>query len=139
MHNAPPRSHPFDLARFYRRRRAQVIAMHYLAVEQIGDGGKPDGRMRPHVEPVAGAEFGRAKMIEEDERPHHARACRRQRAPHRETVAEIDSTRHYHLRDRIAGVSVTGGWVLAREKTHAACPFWLPATHLRQRDKFLAL
>ncbi len=36
-------------------RGAEAVAMHDLAVEQIGDGGEADMRMRPHVDAVAGA------------------------------------------------------------------------------------
>ena len=53
--------------------RAEAIAMHDLAVEQIGDGGEPDMRMRPHVDAVAGAKHRRPDMVEENERPDHAR------------------------------------------------------------------
>ncbi len=36
-------------------RGAETVAMHDLAVEQIGDGGKPDMRVRPNVDALAGA------------------------------------------------------------------------------------
>ncbi len=75
--------------------------MHDLAVEQVGDGGKPDMRMRPHVDAVAGVEHRRPEMVEEDERPDHARMPRRQRAMHLE-AAEIDRARHDHLLDGVA-------------------------------------
>ena len=101
MHDAAAGGHPVDFARPDRHRGAETVAVHDLAVEQIGDGGKPDMRMRPHVEPVAGAEFRRSEMIEEDERADHARSRGRQRAAHRE-VAEIDRARHDHLSDRVA-------------------------------------
>ena len=93
--------------------------MHDLAVEQVGDGGEPDMRMRPHVEAVAGLEHGRAEMIEEHERADHARLRRRQRAAHREAVAEIGGARHDHGLDRVALEFVAGGGVLAGEETHA--------------------
>ena len=118
MHDAAARGHPVDLAGPDRRRGAEAVAVHDLAVEQIGDGGKPDMRMRPHVEAVAGAKFRRPEMIEEDEGPDHARARRRQRAAHREAVAEIDRARHHHLLDRLALILVAGGRVLAWEETH---------------------
>ena len=105
MHDAAARRHPVHFARLDRRRGAEAVAVHDLAVEQIGDGGEPDMRMRPHVEPVAGAELGRPEMVEEDERPDHARARRRQRAAHREAVAEIDRARHHHMRDRVASIA----------------------------------
>ncbi len=113
--------------------------MHDLAVEQIRHGGKPDMRMRPHVEPVAGAEFRRPEMIEEDEGPDHARARRRQRAPHREAVAEIDGARHDHLRDGVAGIGVARLRILAGKETHARLLFNLAPGASRQRDEFLAL
>ena len=94
MHDAAAGGHPVDLARPDRHRGAEAVAVHDLAVEQVGDGGEPDMRMRPHVEAVAGAELGRAEMIEEHERPDHARLHRRQRAAHREAVAEVGGARH---------------------------------------------
>ena len=102
--------------------------MHDLAVEQIGDGGEPDMRMRPHVEAVAGREHRRPEMIEEHERPDHARLRRRQRAPHREAVAEIGGARHDHRLDRVALEFVAGGGVLAGKETHGAI---LPLSPLR--------
>ena len=93
--------------------------MHDFPVEKISDGGKPDMRMRPHVETGASAEFGRTEMVEKDEGPDHARARRRQRAPHREAVAEIDGARHDDVRDRLASVDVAGGGIFAGKETHA--------------------
>ena len=94
--------------------------MHDLAVEQIGHRGEPDVRMRPHVEAVAGLEYGRAEMIEEHERADHARLRRRQRAPHREAVAEIGGARHDHGLERVALEFVAGGGILAREEAHGS-------------------
>ena len=91
--------------------------MHDLAVEQIGDGGEPDMRMRAHVEAVAGLEHGRPEMIEEHERADHARLRRRQRAPHREAVAEIGGARHDHRLERVTLEFVAGGRVLAWERS----------------------
>src|SRR5262249_3075841 len=93
-------------------------AMHDLAVKQITDGGKPDMRMRPHIDAVAGFEYGRAEMIEEDEGPDHARTRRRQRPMHREPT-EIDRARHDELLDRIACARIAGRWVFTGEKAHA--------------------
>ena len=84
MDDAAPGRHPVDFARADRSDGAETVAVHDLAVEQIGDGREPDMRMRPHVEPGAGAEVRRPEIVEEDEGPDHARARRRQRAPHRE-------------------------------------------------------
>ena len=93
--------------------------MHDLAVEQVGDGGKPDMRVRPHVDAVAGLEHRRPEMVEEDERPDHARAPRRQRAMHLE-AAEIDRARHDHLLDGVTRWRIAEVRVLAGEKAHDA-------------------
>ncbi len=45
--------------------------MQDLAVEQIGDRGEPDVRMRAHVDALAGQELGRPHLVEEDERADH--------------------------------------------------------------------
>ena len=118
MHDAAAGGHPVDLAGPDRHRGAEAVAVHDLAVEQVGDGGKADVRMRPHVESAAGAEFGRAEMIEEHERPDHARLRRGQRAPHGEAVAQVGGARHHHLLDRFALERVARGGVLAGEETH---------------------
>jgi hypothetical protein len=76
-------------------------------------------RMRPHVEAVAGFEHGRTEMIEEHERTDHARLRRRQRAAHREAVAEIGGARHDQGLDGIALKFVAGGRILARKEAHA--------------------
>ena len=73
------------------------------AVEQIGDGGEPDMRMRPHVHALAGHELHRAEMIEEDEGPDHLPLAMRQRAPHHESVAEVAGARHDDEIERVAG------------------------------------
>ncbi len=92
--------------------------MHDLAVEQVSHRGKPDMRMRPHIDAVAGAEHSRPEMVEENKRPDHARLRGRQRAMHLE-AAEIDRARHDDLRDRFARARIAGGGVFAGEKAHA--------------------
>ncbi len=91
--------------------------MHDLAVEQVGDGGEPDMRVRPHVDAVAGLEHGRPEMVEENERPDHARMPRRQRAMHLE-AAEIDRARHDQLCTASLGAGIARGRVLGREEAH---------------------
>lgn len=61
------RQHPVDRARADRRGGAEAVAVHNLALEHIGRRGKPDVRMRPHVNSLAGAEHRRPEMVEEDE------------------------------------------------------------------------
>src|SRR5262249_15052578 len=72
---------------------ALAIAVHDAAVKQIGDGGKADMRVRPHVHALAGDELYRAKMIEEDEGPDHLALAVRQRATHLKSVAEVAGAR----------------------------------------------
>src|SRR5262245_35230302 len=121
MHDAAARGHPIHLARPDRNGCAQAVAMHDFAVKQIGNGGKPDVRVGTNVEAIAGAEFGRAEMIEENERADHARSRGGQCATDGK-VAEIDSAGHDDLAYRIALVVVSGLRVLAGKETHGATP-----------------
>src|SRR4029079_18907935 len=59
--------------------------MEDAAVEQIGDSGEPDMRVRPHLHAVATRRHDqRSEMVEEDERSDHAALDARQHAAHRE-------------------------------------------------------
>src|SRR5205807_3623231 len=117
MSYAAPGLHPVDVTRLDGRERAEAVAVHDLAVEQIAHRGEPDVRMRTHVEAVAGAELGRPEMIEEDERPDHASPRRGQRAPHREP-AEVDRARHDHQLDCVAAERVAEDGILRGEEAH---------------------
>src|SRR5262249_10505408 len=68
---------------------------------------------------LAGAEFGGAHVIEEDERPDHAALRGGQGAPHEE-AAEVAGARHDHALDRVAAVGVAGDRVLAGKEAHGA-------------------
>jgi hypothetical protein len=72
MYDTASGGHPVDLARADRHGGAETVAVHDLAVEQEGHGGKSDMWMRPHVDALAALEFGRPEMVEEDERADHA-------------------------------------------------------------------
>src|SRR5215831_12377068 len=64
--------------------------MEDAAVEQEGDGGETNVRVRPHLHAVAARRHvDRPEMVEEDEGPDHAPLDRRQHAPHGEAAAEI--------------------------------------------------
>src|SRR5258706_134389 len=69
LRTAAPSGHPVHVAGHDGERAAEAVAMHDLAVEQIGDGGEPDMRMRAYVDALAGAKLRRTHVIEEDERP----------------------------------------------------------------------
>src|SRR4029434_8734295 len=86
MHDAASGRHPVDVARRDRLHEAEAVAMHDAALEEIGDGGEADMRMRAHVDAAAGRELDRAELVEEDERPDHTALRRRQHALHGEAV-----------------------------------------------------
>ena len=93
MGDAAPRRHQVHGAGRDLERIALAVAMHDAAVEQIGDGGKPDMRMRPHVHALPGDELHRAHLVEEDERADHLALAVRQGAAHLE-AAEVAGARH---------------------------------------------
>src|ERR1043166_523764 len=91
MSDAAPGLHPVHVARLDGRERAEAVAVHDLAVEQITHRGEPDVRVRAYVEARARAEPGRSAMIEDGERPRPgaarpAAAPRRTVSPPRSTV-----------------------------------------------------
>ena len=106
-------------------RGAEAVAVHDLAVEQEGDGGEPDMRMRPHVDALAAAELRRPEMVEEDERADHAPLAVGQRAAHRE-AAEIDAARNDHQFDGVAGRRVAGVAGPCRGRSSWANPWIVP-------------
>ena len=63
--------HPVDVARTYRLLVAEAVPVHDLAVEEVGDRGQPDMRVRAHVDPLAGLEGIRSHPVEEDEGTDH--------------------------------------------------------------------
>ena len=59
-----------------------------LAVEEIGDGGQPDVRMRTHTQAVAAAHVHRTEVIEKTPCAYHAPLPARQRAAYGHAFAE---------------------------------------------------
>jgi hypothetical protein len=115
--DALPCRHQVQFARPDWHRRAEAVAVHDLAVEQIGDGSQPDVGMRAHVDAGADEEFRRPHLIEEYERPDHLLAGGRQRAAHGK-AAEIAGARYDHLLDGIAGARIAGYGIIGRLPTH---------------------
>src|SRR3954451_16450961 len=132
MDDAAARAHPIDRARPDRLLGAERVAMHDLAFEKIGDGGKIDVRMRAHVDALARDEFGRSHLVEENERADHLPARRRQRPAHFE-AAEIARTRHDDHLDGVAGELVAGARVVCCEPAHAAFSFTSRAKFCRSQ------
>ena len=58
-------------------------------IEQIGDGGQADMGMGAHIDALAGREFHRAEIVEEDERPDAAPRNLRQEAGDEKSVAQV--------------------------------------------------
>jgi hypothetical protein len=78
--------HPVDGARLDALHRAEAVAMHERAVEEIGHRGEPDVRVGPDVDAGARRKLRRAHVVEEDEGPDHLLRMRRQEAPHFEAA-----------------------------------------------------
>jgi len=54
VHDAATRRHPVDVAGSDRSQRADAVAVHDLALEQVRDRREPDVRMRRHGETRSG-------------------------------------------------------------------------------------
>jgi len=67
MHDAAPGRHQVDVAGADDKLGAETVSMLDFAVEQIGDGGKPDMRMRLHIQRLTGLQYRRTHAIEKDE------------------------------------------------------------------------
>src|SRR5260221_13340297 len=93
MGNAAPRRHPVDGTGPDRLDGAQIVTMQDLAVEQVGDSGEADMRVRPDVDAGSRFEHGWAHLVEEDERSDHAPLDRGQNPPDLEPT-EIAGSRH---------------------------------------------
>ena len=103
---------------------ALAVAVHDAAVEQIGDGGKPDMRMRAHVHALAGHKLNRAEMIEEDEGADHLALAMRQGAAHREAVAKIAGARHDDQLQRVAGLGVAENRIIVGKPAHVGLHYF---------------
>ena len=126
MDDAAPGAHPVHRAGPDRDLRAERIAVHDLAVEEIGDGGEPDMGVRAHVHALAEKELGRAHLVPEDERPNHLAPRGGQRAAHLE-AAEIAGAGHDHRLDGVAGKRVARIRVVGRVPAHGPSPSLLGA------------
>ncbi len=119
MDDAAAGRHQVHGARPDDRLAAEAVAVHDRPLEEIGEGGKADVRMRRHVEPVADGEIGRPHLVPEDEGADHAPAHSRQGTAHGK-AADVRHPRHDHEIHRIAGRRIAGHGVLATKPAH--CP-----------------
>jgi hypothetical protein len=92
MHDAAPGDHQVHRARLYRLHHPEAVAVHDLALEQVGDGRDANVRMRPHGDALARWKLRRTHVVEEHEWPDHASLERGQRATHGE-FPEVGRTR----------------------------------------------
>jgi hypothetical protein len=74
------RRHPVHIAGLDGLHAAERIAMVDNAFEQVSHGRQSNVRVWSNVETVAGRQFGRPHMIEENERPHGTAGGGRQQA-----------------------------------------------------------
>jgi hypothetical protein len=68
MHDAAPGNHQVGRARFNALHAAQAVTVHQRTAEQIGEGGQPDMRVRPHIViALIQIEMGRAHVVQKNE------------------------------------------------------------------------
>src|SRR4051812_7107245 len=89
MGDAAPRRHPVDIAGLDFLHRAQSVAMHLRAFEQIGDGGKTDMRVGAHVDTLAGRKIHRPEIVKEYEGADAAPRYLRQQAGDEKSITQI--------------------------------------------------
>src|SRR5262249_38631778 len=91
----------------------------HFALEQVGDGGKSDMRVRAHIDAAADQKLSRPHLIEEDKGSHHLLLRGGQCAAHLK-AAKIACPRHDDVLDRIAGTRITGDGIVGRLPAHSA-------------------
>jgi hypothetical protein len=117
VHDSAARRHQVELARLDGQRGAETVAMHDLAVEQIGDRGEPDMGMRAYVDSGPDEKLGRPHLIKEDERPDHLLARCGQRTAHGK-AAQVASTGNDDLLDGLARARVAGYGIVVGLPAH---------------------
>ena len=98
----------------------------FFDTAEMYGGGKSEeflgaalGKSANREDVIIASKFGRPEMVEEDERPDHARPHRGQGSSHGETVAEIGRARDDDVGERRAGIGVACRRVLAGKEAHA--------------------
>jgi hypothetical protein len=105
-----------------------------LALIKIGDGRKPDVRMRPHVSCGGDHDLQRTELVEKDEWPDHLPLRGRQHATNERV--DVDRTRHDQGFDRVNSDRIGEGRLEQRVPTHDASfanPILLPIRAARAR------
>jgi hypothetical protein len=86
MSDATARRHPVHITWANWLSRAEAVTMVDIALEEVGNRGKANMRMRSHIQSVPRQELAWAHLIEENEGPDHLPLARRQGAAHLESA-----------------------------------------------------
>src|SRR5688572_7506044 len=70
VRDAATRDHPVYFARADALHRPHAVSVQHVALEEVGDGGEADVRVRPYVDVHVGSSQDWAEMVEEDEGPY---------------------------------------------------------------------
>jgi hypothetical protein len=97
--------------------RAEAVAVHDLAVEQVGRGGEADVRVRADVDALADDELRRAHLVPEDEGADHLPPRRGKGAADLE-AAEVAGAGDDDGLDGVAGALVAGRGVVGGLPAH---------------------
>src|SRR5580658_4797414 len=126
-------NHPVDLTGPNRLYGAEAVSMHDLAVEQVGNGGQADVRMRSYIEPGARPELRRTHLIEKYKWTNGAALTRGQRAAYMKALTELAQRRNNdgldpcHGRSQISpGLSASCSRTATNSRTSAAVHPSLP-------------
>jgi len=117
MGDALPRRHPVHVAGVDLLQAPDRVAVHDTAGVDVGDGGEPDMRVRPHVELLRDQHLPRPEGVEEDERPDHLPLDRRQHPPDRE-APEVAGARQDDMLDQVGGPRVAEYGIDRGQRTH---------------------
>ena len=141
MDDAAPRRHPVDRTGLDQLLRAQAVAVHHRALEQVRHGGQADVRMGPHIVVDTGYFGHRPKMVEEDKRANAALPRRGQQPAHCETAAEVLVVAVQLLHDsygRLANVSCAQPFRRRACRTACRFPGRRAASHRARNRKAIA-
>jgi hypothetical protein len=117
MHDAAAGGHPVHVARRDRQFGAEAVPVQDLALEQVGDGGQADMRVRPDIDAGAGQELPGSHLVEEDEGADHLAFPGRQGPPHLEAADVVGARQQHGLeagRQRVVRVEDGGHGAVSR-------------------------
>ncbi len=105
VHDPAAGRHPVDRAGLDALHAAEAVAVDHRTLEQVGDGGEPDVRVRPDVVIGTRLHVDRAEMIEEQEWADALTTRGREHPAHDESTAEVVQ----FSVDRVHGMQSTDG------------------------------